>query len=125
MIDKCKDENFVSNVLGGVFIAVAILGFLPNPIVGAHGFFVTNGVHNVVHALLGIALIAGAKAGYGKKTLLGVGIVYTVVAILGYITMGKSDMLFGLVKLNMADHYLHLLLGGVVIGAGLYVKGKK
>ena len=33
--------------------------------------------------------------------------------------------MFGLVAVNMADHYLHLLLVVVIIAAGVYVKPSK
>lgn len=122
MLDVHNDKQ-VANLLGIVFIVVAVLGFIPNPLVSPDGLFAVNAAHNLVHALVGVLLLAGASQGYGQKALLVVGIVYVLVAILGYMTMG--DMLLGIVRVNMADHYLHLLLGIVVIGAGVYVKPSK
>jgi len=122
-MDKLRDANFVANLLGGIFILVAILGFVPNPLVGPNGLFMTNAMHNIVHALLGIVLLAGAKTGNAQKMLLVVGVVYLLVAILGYFTPG--DMLLGMVMVNPADHYLHLLLAVVLLGASQYVGGGK
>ena len=120
-----KNGCQVATILGVVFLIAAALGFVPNPIVGAHGFFVTNHAHDMVHALAGVVLILGGKMGFGKEVLLAFGVAYILVAMLGYMTMGKNDMLFGLVRMNMADHYLHILLGVVLILAGAVVrKGK-
>jgi hypothetical protein len=122
MMDKCRNPAFVANLFGAIFIIVAILGFVPNPLVGPAGIFVTNAAHNILHAIVGVALLAAARTEYSKKALLVVGIVYVLVAILGYMAM--TDMLFGLIMVNMADHYLHLALGLVIIAAGVYVNEK-
>jgi hypothetical protein len=124
MLDKCRSAPCAAQFFGYVFLVVAIIGFIPNPIVGAHAIFVTNPAHNILHGVIGLALLAAARLGHSKTTLLVVGMIYVLVAILGYMMM--HDKMFGLIKVNMADHYLHLLLGVVVIAAGAYVKeGKK
>ena len=37
----------------------------------------------------------------------------------------NNPMMLGLVAVNMADHYLHLLLAAIILGAGYLAKGKK
>lgn len=102
-------------VIGIVFILVGILGFIPNPIVSPTGLFVVNTAHNLVHLISGIVILAGVYsfgAGLGLKII---GIVYAIVAILGLVMGG--DMLFG-IAMNMADHWLHVVLAVVILLAG-------
>ncbi|HUY69110.1 MAG TPA: DUF4383 domain-containing protein [Alphaproteobacteria bacterium] len=119
-MDKLRNDACVTYLFGAVFILVAILGFIPNPLVGEHGIFVTNAAHNMLHALVGVLMLAAARLGYGKMSLLVFGMVYVLAAILGYALM--TNNLFGIIEINMADNYLHLLLGVVIIAAGVYVK---
>ena len=76
MID-IKNGNQTAKILGIVFIAVAVLGFIPNPIVSPTGWFVVNAVHNLVHLLAGVVLLVGVQMKMPKKTLMAVGIVYS------------------------------------------------
>ena len=102
-------------ILGIVFIVVGILGFIPNPLVSPTGLFVVNTLHNIVHLASGAVILAGVYsfgAGLGLKII---GIVYAIVAILGLIMGG--DMLFG-IAMNMADHWLHVVLAVVILIAG-------
>lgn len=102
-------------ILGIVFIVVGILGFIPNPLVSPTGLFVVNTLHNIVHLASGAVILAGVYsfgAGLGLKII---GVVYAIVAILGLIMGG--DMLFG-IAMNMADHWLHVVLAVVILLAG-------
>jgi len=121
-LDICNGAQ-VASILGVVFVLVGILGFIPNPIVSPNGLFAVNVAHNIVHLLAGGVLLGVGKMGHAKEGLLAVGIVYVLVAILGYMMM--NDMLLGVVKVNMADHYLHLVLGLVIIFAGVKAKPPK
>jgi hypothetical protein len=102
-------------ILGIVFIVVGILGFIPNPLVSPTGLFVVNTLHNIVHLASGAVILAGVYsfgAGLGLKII---GVVYAIVAILGLVMGG--DMLFG-IAMNMADHWLHVVLAVVILLAG-------
>ena len=105
----------LSMVFGIVFILVGLLGFVSNPIVGNMGFFMADTVHNIVHILLGVVLIAGAKN--GAMTMKIVAAIYLLVAILGFL-MGPGKLL-GLVMVNGADNWLHLVLAVVLFGASM------
>jgi len=103
-------------VLGIVFLIVGALGFVPNPIVGENGIFLTNHTHDWVHIGTGIVILLGAYSPLGATlTLRVVGIVYAIVAVLGFVMPG--DMLLGL-AMNMADHWLHVVLAIVILYAG-------
>ncbi len=106
-------------VFGIIFVIVGLLGFVPNPLVGANGLFLTNVVHDLVHLIIGlillaVALWAPAQSGMWLKIM---GAVYLVIFLLGLV-MG-SPML-GLVAFNGADNWLHLLLGIVLLAAGFW-----
>lgn len=108
--------------LGITFIAVAALGFVPNPLVSPGGLFAVNAAHNLVHLFTGVAFIAGAFAFRDRENLVTtvIGGVYAVVALLGFLTSG--DMLLGIVHINQADRWLHLGLAVAILAAGFMFK---
>jgi hypothetical protein len=104
-------------VLGIVFLIVGALGFVPNPIVSPDGIFVVNAMHNWIHIGSGIVLLLGAYSPLGAAMALRVvGIIYAIVAVLGFVMPG--DMLLGMIAMNMADHWLHVVLAIVILFAG-------
>jgi hypothetical protein len=109
----------VSLVLGVVFVLVGLLGFVPNPLVGEGGFFHTDLVHNLVHLIIGIVLLVMMSKPAAGLTVKVVGIVYLVVAILGFLMVGsETGKLLGLIEVNGADNWLHLVLGVVIAVLG-------
>ncbi len=109
--------KLAATIIGIVFIAVGIIGFFPNPLVSPTGLFAVNTNHNIVHILSGVVLLAGVYSALGASLALKiVGIVYGAVAVLGlYVGPG---MLLGLVHVNAADNYLHVVLAVVILAAG-------
>ena len=104
-------------VLGYFFIIVGVFGYVPNPIVGPSGIFVTNTVHNLIHIGSGIVLLLGAYSSLGSSFALKViGVVYAIVAVLGFLMPG--DMMLGMVAMNGADRWLHVALAIVILYAG-------
>jgi hypothetical protein len=113
-------------VLGVVFIIVGVLGFIANPIVGMDGaIFETDMLHNVVHLLFGIILIVASKKSQAASSLwlTILGAVYLALAVLGFVATGEDELILGIVHANMADHWLHVVLGVVLIAVGIL--GKK
>jgi hypothetical protein len=108
-------------IFGIVFVIVGLLGFIPNPIVGADAIFVTDAIHNVVHLLVGVVLLIAAKSASASAMWLKVfGVVYIVLFIDGLI---QQEKLLGFVTANSADTWLHLVLGVVLLLVG-FVAGK-
>lgn len=106
-----------------VFIAVGVLGYVPNPIVGPTGIFVTNSIHNLIHIASGIVLLLGVYSSLGSSTALKVvGVVYGIVAVLGFLMPG--DMMLGMVAMNAADRLLHVALAAVILLAGFMLSGE-
>lgn len=66
------------------------------------------------------ALALALAGSYANARLLayGLGAVYVLVAVLGFI-YGDGDEIFGLVPINTEDSVFHLLVGLAGIGAGL------
>ncbi len=114
--------KLASLVLGAVFVLVGILGWIPNPIVGEEGMFVTNMLHDLVHLITGILFIViGLVATNQVPMVFKVfGVVYLLVAVLGFM---QGDSILGLITTNTADHYLHVVLGLVILGLGFMIKG--
>ncbi len=104
-------------VLGVVFVLVGIAGFIPNPLVGPSGIFVTNPMHDYVHMGSGVVLVLAGLSQFAKPGLLLIGVIYGVVAVLGFVM--QEEMLFGLIHVNDADRYLHVGLAVVLLAAGV------
>jgi hypothetical protein len=105
----------VALVFGVSFLAVGVLGFILNPTGGELlGIFAVNVPHNLVHLLFGIFGIAAVLAGRSRIYLQGVGVIYLLLTVLGFVPglFIGDEMLLGLVHINLADNFLHLVLGG-------------
>ncbi len=106
----------LAGLLGIVLLVVGILGFFNNPILG---LFEVNNLHNVVHIVSGIIGLAAAGSGYGlSRTYLVVfGLVYLLVALVGFINLAPA---VSLLALNPMDNYLHMAIAAVccVVGFG-------
>ena len=110
-------------VFGWIFVVVGVLGFFSNPIVGSApgAIFAADTIHNLVHLVSGIVFLwvaygAPMKAGAVMKIF---GVVYLLVALLGFLTISGTGSLLGIMLTNAADNWLHLVLGIVILGAGL------
>jgi hypothetical protein len=111
-------------VVGVVFLLVGILGFILDPTKGALlGLFDVNIVHNLVHLVVGILGIAAAFTGWSRYYNWGLGIVYLLVGILGFIpALNPNGDLLGIMALNLEDNILHLLVGGAAALIGFFVR---
>ncbi|MEK7079688.1 MAG: DUF4383 domain-containing protein [Patescibacteria group bacterium] len=114
----------IALVFGVVFVLVGILGFVSNPLVGPAGLFETDMLHNIVHVLFGVVLL-GAALRMPLQSALWlkiIGVVYLILAVLGFLTVPNGGPLLGLVMTNVADHWLHVVLGVVLVAAGFLAK---
>jgi hypothetical protein len=83
------------------------------------GILDVNGWHNIVHIATGaIGLVVAGSYGGARSYAIGLGAVYLLVALLGFIA-GDGDEIFNLIPVNTEDNVLHLLIGVAGIGAGL------
>lgn len=111
-------------IFGLVMIAVGVLGFLPQftPEGKLLGYFAVNFWHNIIHLATGIiALLCGLYSSFAAKTFFIIfGIVYAAVAIIGF--WEGEGMLLGMVSLNQADNYLHLVIALISLYFGLFLR---
>lgn len=108
----------VALVYGVVFLVVGVLGFVPGITAQGEyllGIFGVNALHNVVHLLFGVLGVTAALTGWSRTYFQGVGVIYLLLGVLGFIPglFTGDEMLLGLVHINLADNFLHLVLGGV------------
>lgn len=113
-------------VFGIIFVIVGLLGlFVPNPLIGsgAAAFFATNTLHDSVHLVIGLVLLAVAIwcPRVSSLWLKIIGAIYLVLAILGFAVAGPIAG----VMLNDADNWLHVVLGLVLLIAGLSVRDEE
>jgi hypothetical protein len=111
-------------VIGVIFIAVGILGFVANPIIGEseNAIFHADKIHNMVHIISGVlfVLVALAAPGAAGGFMKLFGLVYLGIGIAGLVQFGTSGMgeLFGFLHVNGNDNILHVALGVVIFLAG-------
>ena len=115
-------------VIGLTLVVAGIAGFFYNASFSTSdgterdallGILDVNGWHNLVHiasGALGLA-VAGSYRG-ARAYALGLGVVYLLVALLGFIA-GDGDEIFNLTPVNTEDNILHVLIGIAGVGAGL------
>jgi uncharacterized protein DUF4383 len=115
-------------VIGVTLVAAGILGFFYNASFDTGdglerdavlGILDVNAWHNLVHIATGAIGLAVAASYAGSRTYaFGLGAVYLVVALLGFIA-GDGEEIFNLIPVNTEDNVLHLLIGIAGVGAGL------
>jgi len=118
-------------VMGLAFLLAGVGGFIPK-VTTMYDSLETYGLdskaelldlfrvsilHNLVHLVFGVGLLAALRAGSAKLYLLGGGVVYLGVAAYGYFVDHASDANF--LPINDADTYLHVGLSTAMILLGL------
>jgi len=113
-----KIARWTSLAWAGGFLLAALMGFVPNPLVGDGALFQTNLAHNLVHLVTGVAFL-GSRASVPFMTAFGV--VYFLVGLAGFAATagGGQGHLLGIVHINTMDSFLHLGLGLGIFGSGL------
>jgi len=115
----------LAQVFGWAFIAVGLAGFAATggSMEANHtlaprlfGLFPVNVLHNVVHLVFGLwGVLAARSTGAARSYLLGAGLIYLLLAALGYVAPNG----FGLIPIGGNDIGLHLFLGLGLLLSGL------
>ncbi len=124
-----RDRNAVQSLaalVGVVFVVAGILGFIPG--ITTHygdlgfagqgsgakliGLFQTSVLHNLVYIASGVGIFMAKTAEGARTYLIGGGVVYLVVWLVGLI--GGLEWL----PVNAADNWLHFVLGLGMIALG-------
>jgi hypothetical protein len=120
-------------VFGAVYLLIGLVGFAvtgfqsfaaaEGPGVGELLVFQVNPLLNLVHILIGVALLAGAGAGEltARSLALLVGAAYAVVGVLGFFVVGNESL--NILALDMADNWLHIGTAIVAFAAAAASKG--
>ena len=83
------------------------------------GILDVNGWLNIVHIASGaIGLFVAGSYGGARAYALGLGVVYLLLTLLGFIA-GDGEEILNLIPVNTEDNFLHLLIGIGGVGAGL------
>jgi hypothetical protein len=123
-MEGSSPARLYATLVGGVLVIAGIIGFFysssfgsPGNVDAVFGILNVNGWHNLVHiATGGLGLLA---AGYAaRQYALGIGVVYIVIAIWGFI-IGSGDNILGFIPVNTEDNFLHLILGVLGVAAGI------
>ncbi len=106
-------------LLGIILLVIGILGFVSNPVLG---LFEVDTMHNIIHIVTGVVGIAAAASGvsYARLFLIVFGMLYAVVAVLGFAMNGD---ILGIITTNRAEDYLYTALALVSLAIGF--GGKK
>lgn len=135
--DAEKLAKTIAAAVGGVFLLVGILGFIPGvttdydtmTLADHHseakllGVFEVSILHNIVHLLFGVVGLAAARVARNVPPyLFGAAAIYLVLTIYGIVIDKESSANF--VPVNSADNWLHLGLAAGMAALGLVVKKK-
>ena len=105
----------VAAIFGAIYLLVGIVGFFgDSPL---FGLFDVNGLHNLVHIVLGAILAYGATS---TPTAIGttrwVGATLFVLGLLGFVSADG----FGFMPLGGNDIWLHLSSGAILFATGVF-----
>jgi hypothetical protein len=117
-------------VFGVVYALVGVAGFLVTgdvPFAGDQGnplvLFDVNGLHNIVHLLIGVALIAASRRlDTARGANLAIGVTYLLLGVLGPVI---NDTPVDIIGLNGADHVLHLVSGALLAAVAVLADKKE
>jgi cyanate permease len=109
---------------GAVYALVGVLGFFVSSDVDFAGKsgasllgFDVNGLHNIVHLLIGVALIVASRThAVARSTNLTIGAVYLLLAALGPVI---NDTAVDIIGLNGPDHFLHAASGLLLVAVSV------
>lgn len=111
-------------IIGIGFIVAGILGFVPHVTVNGLllGIFAVDPMHNFIHISSGIIALAASCSEKAAKLYFQVfGIIYALVAVLGFVLKGHILMM----HMNMADNYLHVVLAIIILYLGFVFKSAR
>ncbi len=123
MIELRWNADLLAKIFGVVFIAIGILGFVPNPLVWQTGVFQVNAAHNWVHIISGAIFLIGAYANVPVMTIRWMAVLYAILAIIGFVI--PQHMLFGVIEMNLADRWLHVVLAAVLLFVGFLAPARE
>jgi hypothetical protein len=117
----------VALVFGAVYLLVGLAGFVPALVTGSApadmpsadgnllGIFPINAVHNLVHIVIGAALLYGStRTDMAILVSKIIGVTYLAVGLLGFVAPDT----FGIMPIGGADIALHLVSAAILLYLG-------
>jgi hypothetical protein len=125
-MEGSSPARLYATLVGGTLVIAGIIGFFysssfgsPGKVDAVFGVLDVNGWHNVVHIVTGVIGLAVASSYSASRSYaLGLGLIYIIVAIWGFI-IGSGDSILSIIPVNTEDNILHLLIGVAGIAAGM------
>ena len=123
-MEGSSPARLYATLVGGTLVIGGIIGFFysssfgsPGHVDAVFGILDVNGWHNVFHIVTGGLglLVAGYAA---RQYALGLGAIYIVIAIWGFI-IGDGHSILSIIPVNTEDNFLHVILGVLGVAAGL------
>ncbi|OGG78369.1 hypothetical protein A3A36_01365 [Candidatus Kaiserbacteria bacterium RIFCSPLOWO2_01_FULL_52_12b] len=110
-------------IFGVILVLLGFLGFVSNPLIGADALFVADAVHNFIHIVFGVILLAIAFW-VKEKPLLWLKSIGAIVFLSGLIDIffasSTGGSLFGIAYTNRYSDWLHLIAGLAILSVGIY-----
>jgi hypothetical protein len=120
---KKSPAQLYALVFGATLVLAGILGWFysssfgtPGEVDGVLGILDVNGWHNLVHIATGVLGLLALGYSAARTYAVGLGAVYVVVAIWGFI-VGDGGQILSIIPVNTEDNVLHLLIGLAGLGA--------
>ena len=113
---------------GIILVAVGLLGFISNPIVGAdpNALVRTNTLHNIVHlatGLIALYIAFGLRGENQANGAIGFGVLYVVI-LLALIVSPTLFGLFGDAPARLNEHVIHGALALVSLAVGYMARNR-
>jgi Domain of unknown function (DUF4383) len=110
-------------VFGATLVLAGIVGWFysssfgtPGKVDGVFGILDVNGWHNLVHIATGVLGLLALGYSAARTYAVGLGAVYVVVAIWGFV-VGDGSQILSIIPVNTEDNVLHLVIGLAGLGA--------
>lgn len=122
----------VGIIFGAVYLVVGLLGFFvsgDSAFAGSEGglllgVFMVNGLHNIVHLLVG-AVLLGAGLASAATAQAANGIVGAVYLLVGLFGLAFVNSAVNVLALNTMDHLLHFASALVLLVVGIVGDGAR
>lgn len=101
----------IVSIVSVVLLIVGVLGFFSDPLFGV---FAVDPFHNIVHLLTGVLGLLAIALEWDQMFAKVFGVVYAVIALLGFFTGG----VLGMIMVNTADNVLHLVVALAFLYSG-------
>lgn len=111
----------LAKIIGIIFIIVGIIGFIPFIVMNGNlfGIFAASPMHNICYLVTGIlGVLAASQEKYSKIFFQVFGIIFAILTIIGFFSLGNLFIM----RVNMADNFLHLIIAIIFLYLGFFFK---